>query len=351
MKEMLSEILHFFDKRFFIAFFVYVVAVVLIGKFVAEFRESEIFAQTDFAIQKYFFEIRSDFLTPVMKSITFFGSASFVIPAILVILTGLILKKKYLYSVALTLSVLISFINSFLLKNIFARPRPQGHQLVSESGFSFPSMHSIVAVALYGILAYFLIKSFKKRYLKIIVGLAGFIIILAIGTSRVYLGVHWPSDVLGGYILGFFWLGILIYLLEWSNIHIKLKDLFVESDRSDVNNLVGEYLVDMLTGIPSLRFINHRKVFLRDQGKVVGYNIIFNNLRWGYFFVEESEFNGLKTILINYDTDKNSFFTKIIRDHIRYDSKHGEYIGRFNIQLFEKLFFFGYFSLKKYKHT
>ena len=214
MKEIYSKIIDFFDKKFFVATFVYLVIAIFAGWLASEFRENDIFAQVDWLSAQYFLSIRSDVLTVIMESITFLGDAKFVIVAIVIVLFLLTLRKKHIYSIALALATAGVFITSLLFKDIFSRPRPQGHQLVVESGFSFPSVHAIIAVALYGMLAYFLVKYFKNKYAKIITGIAGFVIILAIGVSRVYLGVHWPSDVIGSYIFGGFWLAILIYLLE-----------------------------------------------------------------------------------------------------------------------------------------
>lgn len=214
MKEIYAKIADFFDKRFFIAAFIYLVIAILTAWLASEFRESHIFARTDSLIAQYFLSMRSDFLTMIMKSVTFLGDAKFVIATLAVILFFLTLVKKYVYSTALVLATVGVFITSLLFKDIFSRPRPQGHQLVIENGFSFPSGHAIIAIALYGMLAYFLIKYFKNKYAKIAAGIIGFTVIAAIGVSRVYLGVHWPSDVIGSYIFGGFWLAILIYLLE-----------------------------------------------------------------------------------------------------------------------------------------
>lgn len=216
MKEIYSKIIDFFDRKFFYAAFIYLLMAALAGEFAGEFRERHIFARWDWQIAQYFLSVRSDFLTAIMKSITFFGDAKFVIAAMIIILFSLTFNKKYVYSIALSLSAAVSFATSFLLKDIFSRPRPQGHQLIVESGFSFPSGHAIIAVALYGMLAYFLVKYFENKYAKIVVGFVGFAVIAAIGVSRVYLGVHWPSDVIGSYIFGGIWLGIIIWLVRKS---------------------------------------------------------------------------------------------------------------------------------------
>lgn len=216
MKEIYAKIIGFFDKKFFLAASVYLLMAAVAGGLAGEFRESHIFARWDWLIAQYFLSVRSELLTGVMKFFTFLGDAEFVTATMIIILASLTLKKKYVYSIALTLSAAVSFVTSFLLKDIFSRPRPQGHQLVVEGGFSFPSGHAIIAVALYGMLTYFLVKYFKNKYAKIASGIAGFAVIAAIGVSRIYLGVHWPSDVIGSYIFGGLWIGIIIWLVRKS---------------------------------------------------------------------------------------------------------------------------------------
>ena len=119
-----------------------------------------------------------------------------------------------MHSVVLALAVWVSYLASLSVKYIFTRPRPLGSPLVPEDGFSFPSSHAAVSIALYGILMYFLISHFEKKRQKIAVIFFGSALILAIGASRIYLAVHWPSDVISGYIFGGLWLAILIYLLR-----------------------------------------------------------------------------------------------------------------------------------------
>ena len=119
-----------------------------------------------------------------------------------------------MHAMALALAVSVSYFASLSVKHIFSRPRPLINPLVPEDGFSFPSSHAAVGIALYGILMYFLISHFEKTWQKVLVVISGSALILAIGVSRIYLAVHWPSDVIGGYIFGGLWLGIIIWLIR-----------------------------------------------------------------------------------------------------------------------------------------
>lgn len=94
---------------------------------------------------------------------------------------------------------------TMLLKEIFERARP-GYHLLQAPGYSFPSGHSSISMCLFGSLAYLLYKSAIPRWHKILGIATCGLLILAIGFSRLYLGVHFPSDVIAGYVAGGIWL-------------------------------------------------------------------------------------------------------------------------------------------------
>jgi undecaprenyl-diphosphatase len=97
------------------------------------------------------------------------------------------------------------------------RPRPEEYRIINESGYSFPSGHSMVSMAFYGLLIYWIIKHVENKYYKyILVTLLGMLIIL-IGTSRIYLGVHYTSDVIAGFLIAFSYLIIFISIIESLN--------------------------------------------------------------------------------------------------------------------------------------
>ncbi len=99
------------------------------------------------------------------------------------------------------------------LKLFFSKPRPElWHRLISEKSFSFPSGHALGSMVLYGFIAYELATHYP-HLAKVIYSLT-VILIIAIGISRLYLGVHWPTDIIAGYGVGFLWLMICITMLK-----------------------------------------------------------------------------------------------------------------------------------------
>lgn len=149
----------------------------------------------------------SDFATPIAKFITNFGGAIFLI-TLTVILFILIKNKKIGLSIFSNL-VIITVLNQ-LLKRILQRPRPTEFRIIEETGYSFPSGHSMVSMAFYGYLIYLIYKYVENRYVKWISIVLLSILICSIGVSRIYLGVHYTSDVLGGFLVSISYLILFI---------------------------------------------------------------------------------------------------------------------------------------------
>lgn len=159
-----------------------------------------------------------DIVTPHMKNvmifISFLGSASFYIPVHLSLLVYFLKKKYYVNSIALVNGVLGSAIINLLVKGYYTRIRPEKYFQIQETGFSFPSGHSMVAISSYFILTYLLFRNKPWDVKKKIGWILTVLLVLLIAFSRVYLGVHWPTDVIGGLSLGFIWVYINIIIIE-----------------------------------------------------------------------------------------------------------------------------------------
>ncbi len=162
----------------------------------------------------------SDFATPIAKFITNFGGAIFII-LLTVLLIAVIKNKKIGLSIFSNLAI-ITILNQSL-KRILQRPRPTEYRIIEETGYSFPSGHSMISMAFYGYLIYLIYRYVENKYLKwILISLLSVLICL-IGISRIYLGVHYTSDVLGGFLISISYLVIYIsavnkFLIEKDNM-------------------------------------------------------------------------------------------------------------------------------------
>ena len=149
----------------------------------------------------------SDFAIPIAKFITNFGGA--IILIVLAFMLFIFIKNKKIGVSIISNLAIITVLNQ-LLKRIVQRPRPTEFRIVEESGYSFPSGHSMVSMAFYGYLIYLIYKYVKNKYLKWISIILLSILICSIGISRIYLGVHYTSDVLGGFFISISYLIIYI---------------------------------------------------------------------------------------------------------------------------------------------
>ena len=149
----------------------------------------------------------SDFTIPIAKFITNFGGAIFLIVLTIILLIS-IKNKKIGLSIFSNLAI-ITILNQ-LLKRILQRPRPTEYRIIEETGYSFPSGHSMISMALYGYLIYLIYKYVKNKYIKWISIVLLSILICSIGISRIYLGVHYTSDALGGFLISISYLIIYI---------------------------------------------------------------------------------------------------------------------------------------------
>ena len=153
----------------------------------------------------------SENLTPIVKGITQLGGVIGLI-VIATILSIAIRNKKI--GILIWINLGLSALLNQILKNIVQRPRPIEHRIIDESGYSFPSGHSMVSTAFYGLLIYLIYKNIKNKYLKwgLITTLS--LLIISIGISRIYLGVHYTSDVLAGLLISISYLIIFTTIVE-----------------------------------------------------------------------------------------------------------------------------------------
>ena len=171
----------------------------------------------DDSIYNLLISLRSDFVDNFFKFITKFGNTITVITGTILLL--ILLKKD---DKVLLLSSIISIVSTNqIIKHIIRRERPNHLRLIKQGGFSYPSGHAMVSIALYGILIYIVNKNIKNKVLRIILSILLILLIIGIGLSRIYVGVHYPSDILSGYILA---IVILILIIDHFRGNINDKD-------------------------------------------------------------------------------------------------------------------------------
>lgn len=157
-------------------------------------------------------KIQVTFLVMISKLISGILEIYGVIFIALIFSGYLFLKKRRKESVISVLIIGLSSISVFILKNLYHIARPV-NALISETDFSFPSGHSSIAVVLFGLFAIFYLKDSKRKKIPVI--LASALGILTVAFSRLYLNVHWLTDVIGGLILGGIWLLSTIIILDY----------------------------------------------------------------------------------------------------------------------------------------
>lgn len=155
----------------------------------------------DTAVRQWVYSIRSSALTPVLRSITYMGNWQTI--TALCILLLVIPKTRVRYGIPVSSSALFITVFNKGVKQIFQRPRPDASlHLIHEGGYSFTSGHSITSMVVFGLLIY-LVRKYAEDEKRANI-LAVFLAIpwICIGPSRIYMGVHYPTDVLGGWFLG-----------------------------------------------------------------------------------------------------------------------------------------------------
>ncbi|MEK7644212.1 MAG: phosphatase PAP2 family protein [Patescibacteria group bacterium] len=168
----------------------------------------------DQTIADYLFGARDLAFIKFFSIATLFGSSEVIV--LFLTLAGIVFwkRREFMSIVGLYIAVIGSEALTYLAKHRFARPRPVLAYYL-ENSYSFPSGHATAAVAFYGFLAYYFYCRQKTRGRKIIVLISATVMILAIGFSRLYLGVHYLSDVLAGYAVGFLFLVTSIGITKW----------------------------------------------------------------------------------------------------------------------------------------
>jgi undecaprenyl-diphosphatase len=178
----------------------------------------------DDAVLRWVGEHRPVSLEPVILEITFLGTGSVVMMIVAVSAMFLWLSRHKYSAVLLLVATFGSIALNNLLKMGFGRPRPQIFEWGSHAlSSSFPSGHAMSAAVAYGTVAYLAARLQKKHWHRVVTMLAAAILILLIAGTRLYLGVHYPSDVAAGIIIGIAWAGFCMATLEAIQVYARRR--------------------------------------------------------------------------------------------------------------------------------
>lgn len=186
--------------------------VFVLSRLIDEVLDQEAFA-FDTTLLLWLHQFSNPMLDRVMLTVTELGNPRVVVPVAFVSFAILWLQRYKHEAKIFAIACLGGAILNTGMKLAFSKPRPElWHRLITETSFSFPSGHALGSMVLYGFLAYLLAIHYPK-FSWIIYALAA-LAIMTIGFSRLYLGVHWPTDVLAGYGIGFLWLRVCLLMLQ-----------------------------------------------------------------------------------------------------------------------------------------
>ena len=171
--------------------------------------------QLDRAVSEFLYAHTEPLFTAAMRAISLAGSTPFLLVASLALAIALAWRRRWGDLILLVLAVGGGQLVNLLLKWLFARPRPLWpHPLLTLTSSSFPSAHAMQSVIFYGLLGYLAMQQIRTWRGRVGTIVAEVVLVLLVGFSRLYLGVHYLSDVLAGYAAGALWLACTITGVE-----------------------------------------------------------------------------------------------------------------------------------------
>ena len=167
----------------------------------------------DVKLLEFLHKSNNTILLNIMKGISYLGAEKFLIPFMIFMIFINLIKKNISETIFLLVNTMGSFTLNSIIKQFFQRTRPVDFSLVKQGGLSYPSGHAMVVMSMYLAIYYLLTRNEKDKNKRFLIGTIIGIYIISMGVSRMYLGVHWPTDIIGGYICGY-----LLYSLSKSII-------------------------------------------------------------------------------------------------------------------------------------
>ena len=220
IKSLLVKIFNKYDGRWAYIITTTIALALFIGGIklfisLTETLKSTYLAESDTAISNYVASFRTPYLTSYFVFVTDLGDAlGYVITFISCTIIFYFTFKKWRYVAQLAFVMVLALSSNLLLKQLINRARPDVEHLVTVETLSYPSGHAMMAMAFYGTLLFLISKFPIKRLYKALFITLCLILILSIGISRIYLGVHYPSDIAGGFIAGFVWVVFCVIVFD-----------------------------------------------------------------------------------------------------------------------------------------
>jgi undecaprenyl-diphosphatase len=199
-------------------------ALVLFERLADEMSEGKTL-QLDMAIRGYIHGLSSPWFTVVMRIVSAIGDIGRVMAATTIAASVLWLRNRRSGSVLLALTTFGGVILMWALKLLFNRQRPEPFfGIIAPKDYSFPSGHALVAFCFYGALASIVTTEQLGRGSRIVIWIAAAFMVLSIGVSRIYLGVHYPSDVVAGYLAALVWVtGVFLVYRRFRERNTKVR--------------------------------------------------------------------------------------------------------------------------------
>lgn len=167
----------------------------------------------DAGMRDVMLNLQQESLTVFFKTIAWFGTVPAFGLLFMVAATILVVRRKLSHALVLLLGTIGSWGINQVIKDIVQRPRPPGDALIAAEGFSYPSGNAMIAVTFYLLLAFYLQPVLRTNIQKSLLMFSFSLLVLLIGISRIYLGVHYPSDIIAGFSLGGVWFICMRFLL------------------------------------------------------------------------------------------------------------------------------------------
>ncbi|HEY0453568.1 phosphatase PAP2 family protein [Actinophytocola sp.] len=170
----------------------------------------------DTSIRNWVIDRRSPGRTPLMTALTTVGSSPVLVTLAVGVAVWLFIARERREALLVVVTTAGALVLDPLLKVLVGRARPADAHLVLVNSGAYPSGHSLHSAAVIGVLVVLAVRHLAARWARVAVVTLGVLLVLGVGVSRVYLGVHWPTDVLAGWLIGALWLAVCVLVISWT---------------------------------------------------------------------------------------------------------------------------------------